>query len=154
MHVMTFYSFWCAVVSSIAISIVHEPMVFPMTWQWSVLMLVITLFGVAAQILMTVGLHYETATRGALVSYTQLFFAVVLELVVFGTVPSLLSVSGAAIIVASQTYAVLSKQKPLDQSSIGLRPTSCGVEANLLRSDGAGTSRCVEESSPDDADVQ
>lgn len=54
------------------------------------------------------GLRYETATRGALVSYTQLLFAVVLELIVFGTVPSLLSFFGAAIIVASQAYAVVS----------------------------------------------
>lgn len=53
------------------------------------------------------GLRHETATRASLGSYSQLLFAIVLERVVFGTVPSLSSVAGAAVIVAAQTYAVV-----------------------------------------------
>ncbi|KAG9312566.1 hypothetical protein JVU11DRAFT_6962 [Chiua virens] len=139
MHLMTFFSFWCTIVGSILMAIKHETVVFPMTWQWIILLLVIGLFGVVAQVLMTMGLRYETATRGSLVGYSQLLFAGVLELVVFGTVPSLMSVVGSVAIIAAQVYVVISKQKPPEETPVALRITSSDdVERRLLSSDSAG----------------
>lgn len=80
-----------------------------------------------SQILLARGLQRETASRGTLALYTQvrkcchhsnsksknnglnfkfskLLFATVLERLIFGTVPSLLSILGAAIIMSSAIY--------------------------------------------------
>ncbi|KIJ58327.1 hypothetical protein HYDPIDRAFT_37927 [Hydnomerulius pinastri MD-312] len=139
MHVMTFFSFWCVVVGAATMMVIDEPVVFPMTWQWIVLLLVIGLLGVAAQILLTMGLQRETATRSAMGSYCQLLFAAVLQFVVFGTVPSLSSLAGAAIIMAAAAYSVLSKQKAPDQNSIALRTIpEDDVEEGLLAQRGSG----------------
>lgn len=57
--------------------------------------------------MLTMALRYETATRTALGSFCQLLFAVILEFIVFGAVPSPLSATGAVIIIAAQAYAVV-----------------------------------------------
>jgi drug/metabolite transporter (DMT)-like permease len=60
------------------------------------------------QALLTLGLQRETVTRGSTGVYFQMLFAVVLERMVFGVVPSLLSVLGAAIIVSSALCVIVS----------------------------------------------
>jgi len=72
----------------------------------------IGIFGFVAQTLLTMGLQRETASRGATGMYAQALFAVVLEGLFFGVIPSLLSVVGAAIIMSSALYVVLIKQNP------------------------------------------
>jgi drug/metabolite transporter (DMT)-like permease len=59
------------------------------------------------QILLTLGLQRETVTRGSTGVYFQMLFAVVLERLIFGVVPSLLSVLGAAIIMSSALCVVV-----------------------------------------------
>jgi len=54
------------------------------------------------------GLQRETVSRGATAMYTQVLYAVVLEGIFFGVIPSLLSVLGAAIIMSSAIYVVVS----------------------------------------------
>jgi hypothetical protein len=54
------------------------------------------------------GLQRETVSRGVTGMYAQAFFAVVLEGLFFGVIPSLLSVLGAAIIMSSALYVVVS----------------------------------------------
>jgi len=54
------------------------------------------------------GLQRETLSRGATGIYIQVLFAVVLERLFFGVLPSLLSVLGAAIIMSSAAYVVVS----------------------------------------------
>ncbi|KAF8127133.1 drug/metabolite transporter superfamily [Boletus edulis] len=105
-HVLSFFSIFCIVVGPTAMTITHEPVVFPMTWNWIVLLLILGFSSIIGQLLLTVGLHYETATRGSLGSFSELIFAAVLQFVVFGTVPPFLSVAGAAIIISAQVYAV------------------------------------------------
>lgn len=54
------------------------------------------------------GLQRETVSRGVTGMYAQVVFVVVLERLFFGVTPSLLSVLGAAIIMSSAFYVVVS----------------------------------------------
>lgn len=54
------------------------------------------------------GLQRETVSRGVTGMYTQVLFAVVLERLIFGVMPSLLSIIGAVIIMSSALYVVVS----------------------------------------------
>jgi drug/metabolite transporter (DMT)-like permease len=59
------------------------------------------------QTLLTLGLQRETVSRGSTGVYFQMLFAVVLERLILGVVPSLLSVLGAAIIMSSALCVVV-----------------------------------------------
>lgn len=69
------------------------------------------------QILLTLGLQRETVSRGSTGVYIQMLFAVVLERLIFGVVPSLLSVLGAMIIVSSALCVVVRDHPVLSHDS-------------------------------------
>lgn len=54
------------------------------------------------------GLQREKAGRASLAIYTSVFFAIVLELVIFQTFPSLLSLVGVSIILTSAIWVAVS----------------------------------------------
>lgn len=116
MHVMTYFSLWCTVISSLGMVVLGIPVVYPTSWMWMLLLLMIGVFGFAAQTLLTMGLQRETVSRGVTGMYAQVLFVVVLERLFFGVIPSLLSVLGAAIIMSSALYVVMQKQKPHQDS--------------------------------------
>lgn len=60
------------------------------------------------QTLLTLGLQREKAGRASLAIYTSVFFAIILELVIFHTFPSLLSLVGVSIILTSALYVAVS----------------------------------------------
>lgn len=117
MHVMTFFSLWCTIIASLGMVVFNIPVVYPRSWRWSLLLLMVGVFGFAAQTLLTLGLQRETVTRGSTGVYVQMLFAVVLERIIFGVVPSLLSVLGAAIIVSSALCVILTRQQPTPNST-------------------------------------
>ncbi|KAG1782209.1 integral membrane protein DUF6 [Suillus placidus] len=112
MHVMSFFSLWCTTMASLGMVVFNIPVVYPKSWRWSLLLLMVGAFGFVAQTLLTLGLQRETVSRGSTGVYIQVLFAVVLERLIFGVVPSLLSVLGAAIIVSSALFVVLTKRGP------------------------------------------
>lgn len=112
MHVMTFFSLWCTIMASLGMVVFNIPVVYPRSWNWSLLLLMVGVFGFAAQTLLTLGLQRETVTRGSTGVYIQMIFAVVLERIIFGVVPSLLSILGAAIIVSSALCVILTRRQP------------------------------------------
>lgn len=117
MHVMTFFSLWCTVMASLGMVVFNIPVVYPRSWQWSLLLLMVGVFGFVAQTLLTLGLQRETVSRGSTGVYVQMLFAVVLERLIFGVVPSLLSVLGATIIMSSALCVVLTKREPTPDST-------------------------------------
>ncbi|KAG1824671.1 drug/metabolite transporter superfamily [Suillus subaureus] len=117
MHVMTFFSLWSTIISSLGMVVFDIPVVYPTSWMWVLLLFIVGVFGFAAQTLLTMGLQRETVSRGVTGMYAQVFFAVVLERLLFGVVPSLLSVLGAVIIMSSALYVVMKKQKPHQDST-------------------------------------
>lgn len=60
------------------------------------------------QTLLTLGLQREKAGRASLAIYTSVFFAIILELVIFHTFPSLLSLVGVSIILTSAIWVAVS----------------------------------------------
>ncbi|KAG1763161.1 drug/metabolite transporter superfamily [Suillus occidentalis] len=107
MHILTFLSLWCTIISCLGMSVSNIPVVYPTPWGW-ILLLMVGVFGFVTQTLLTMGLQRETVSRGVTGMYTQVLFAVVLERLIFGVMPSLLSIIGAVIIMSSALYVVVS----------------------------------------------
>ncbi|KAG2148837.1 EamA-like transporter family-domain-containing protein [Suillus clintonianus] len=133
MHLMMFFSAWCTFVASAAMYFMKIPIVYPHNWQWAAMLIFIGLSGFFAQTLTTIGFQRETAARGSMCQYIQLLFAGVLEYVFFGTVPSTLSLIGAAIIMTTAIYVIVSKKgSPKGPEAISLREPESALEEGLL----------------------
>ncbi|KAI5455292.1 hypothetical protein NCC49_000107 [Naganishia albida] len=109
-HSISYFSFYCVVVSIVGMIVLREPLVFPRTVIGWCLILLIGVFGLGAQLLVTMGLQREKAGRGSLAMYTQLLFATVIERVIFHTRTSFLSVLGTIIILGAALWVAFSKQ--------------------------------------------
>ncbi|KAG2155320.1 drug/metabolite transporter superfamily [Suillus bovinus] len=118
MHIMTYFSLWCTIISSLGMVVFDIPVVYPTSWMWMLLLFMVGVFGFAAQTLLTMGLQRETVSRGITGMYAQLVFAVMLERLLFGVIPSLLSVFGAAVIMSSSLYVVVSGRYACCQISV------------------------------------
>ncbi|KAI6012206.1 hypothetical protein EDC04DRAFT_2761529 [Pisolithus marmoratus] len=132
MHSMAYFSLWCVIVSTIGLFLSGEPIVYPTQWQWSVLLLLVGVFGFVAQICLTMGLQRETAARGTMGIYLQVIFADVLDVFFFKTVPSLLSFLGTGTIMICAIYIVLTKQKQRQEPTVTLEAGESTVEEGLL----------------------
>ncbi|EIW58655.1 DUF6-domain-containing protein [Trametes versicolor FP-101664 SS1] len=107
LHNLVSYSTQCVVVTTIAMLALRIPVVLPTQWEWLAMLLLIGVFGFTAQFLLTAGLQRETAGRGTMAIYAQIVFAAIDEFVFFHTTPSLLSVVGTVIILASAGYVAV-----------------------------------------------
>ncbi|KAG0706474.1 hypothetical protein DFH29DRAFT_845909 [Suillus ampliporus] len=110
LHIMTSFSLGCTFIASLGMVVFNISFVYPTSnsWTWSLLLLMNGIFGFGAQALLTMGLQRETVSRGVTGVYIEMLFVVVLERLIFGVIPSLLSVIGAAIIMSSALYVVVS----------------------------------------------
>jgi drug/metabolite transporter (DMT)-like permease len=95
---------WSAVVALIATSFVG-----PLYWQWPTvaawaLMIVISLMGAVAHYALIRALDYAEAGAVQPYAYTLLVWVTILGFVLFGDVPDLWTILGAAIVVASGLY--------------------------------------------------
>ncbi|KAJ9110586.1 hypothetical protein QFC20_002916 [Naganishia adeliensis] len=137
-HSISYFSFYCVVVSVVGMIVLREPLVFPRTVIGWCLILLIGVFGLGAQLLVTMGLQREKAGRGSLAMYTQLLFATVIERVIFHTRTSFLSVLGTIIILSAALWVAFSKQdKP--PSDVENRP-----DRDVLISSGMNTPDIVD----------
>ncbi|KAF9242858.1 hypothetical protein BU15DRAFT_72509 [Melanogaster broomeanus] len=159
MHSITYFS--CVmIVSSTSMVVLKIPVVYPTNWQWTAMLLMVGVFGLSFQTLLTMGLQRETAARGSMTIYIQVVFAVILERVFFGTVPSLFSIIGAAIIITSAIYVVLSKQAQSNvTTSVSLDSEDAALEEGLLEnrdsdSDGDMGSAVEPPVSPHDPEIR
>ncbi|KAG8692199.1 hypothetical protein FRC08_009945 [Ceratobasidium sp. 394] len=109
MHTISYFSLWCVIVATIGMPVAHTEWVLPTRWTWLGMLLLIGLFGFLAQLLLTLGLQRETASRGTLALYVQIVFSLVFERLAFGATPGVLSVIGTCIIMASAIYVALNK---------------------------------------------
>ncbi|KAI0247427.1 hypothetical protein BJV78DRAFT_1364195 [Lactifluus subvellereus] len=118
LHSLSFFSSQCVLISTICMIAFKIPPVIPTRILWLVMLLLVGIFGLIAQTLLTMGLQRETASRGTLGVYTSIVFAVVFEFLVFHTRPSTLSIAGTAIIMSSAIYTSLTKKTVI-------KPASC-----------------------------
>ncbi|KAI0004359.1 DUF6-domain-containing protein [Xylariaceae sp. FL0662B] len=81
--------------------------------QW-VLIVVIGIAGFLLQFLLTEGLQREKAGRATNVIYIQMVFALIIERVIWGTTPPVLSFLGSALIIGAAIWLSLQRNKPSD----------------------------------------
>ncbi|PIL32542.1 transporter [Ganoderma sinense ZZ0214-1] len=135
MHNLGAFSLFCVLTAPIAMAVVRTPVVIPDSVLSLAMILAVSGCGFAAQMTMTSGLQRETAGRGTLAIYVQIIFSLVFDRVFFNTIPPLLSVIGAAIILSSAIYIAVSKRAPSKPSlqSVSV-PKDPSLEEGLLAS--------------------
>ncbi|KAF8333674.1 drug/metabolite transporter superfamily, partial [Amanita rubescens] len=101
LHSMTYFSFWSVVMSSVVLIATRTPIVIPRQESFVYMLFLIGIFGFIVQTLMTIGYQIEAAGRASMGIYSQVVFGVILERLVFGTVPGLLSILGTCLILSS-----------------------------------------------------
>ena len=103
---------------------------------FAALILLVTLFGLFAQICMILGFQREAVGRASMGVYSGILFALILGRVVFGTVPGALSVIGIVLILGSAVYVMVMKQaREGEESTEGLSEKT-DVEEGLLEAEG------------------
>ncbi|KIM44302.1 hypothetical protein M413DRAFT_443310 [Hebeloma cylindrosporum] len=111
MHAMAFYATVCVPLASVGMIITQTKVVIPTQPERLGLLAMIGIFSFLGQILLTTGLQRETASRGTLALYSKIVFAIMLQRILFNTLPSYLSLLGTFMIVAAALYIVLTKEK-------------------------------------------
>jgi len=118
LHNMSYLSFLSVVVCGLGIIITRTPMVIPTERLYLSMLVLIGVFGFFAQILMTMGFQIEAAGRASMGIYSQVIFTMILERVIFGTTPGLLSILGTCLILGSAIYATATKAREEGDSCV------------------------------------
>ncbi|GAA5855149.1 hypothetical protein JCM8547_002399 [Rhodosporidiobolus lusitaniae] len=117
LHSISYFSFYCVVVSLLYPLILPAPPVFRLEQRFFLLIAPIGVFGFIAQALLTMGLQREKAGRGTLAVYSNLIFAMALEYLVFHALPDAWSLLGALIIVGGAVRVALEKKPVVDTAT-------------------------------------
>ncbi|KAF8333683.1 integral membrane protein DUF6 [Amanita rubescens] len=123
-HNIVYLSSFSVIASSFGMAITQTHLTIPATSQkwplFAALLLLVTLFGLFAQICMILGFQREAVGRASTGVYSGIIFALILGRVVFGTVPGALSVIGIVLILGSAVFVVVMKQaREGEESSSG-----------------------------------
>jgi len=107
---VTYFSFWCTLVSFIALTSVPSiPFVLPSTvYQWTLLFF-IGISGFVMQFLLTAGLRAEKSGRATNMIYTQMIFALAAEKIIWGTSPGIWSWAGSLLIMGAAGAVAMQK---------------------------------------------
>ncbi|KAJ2968252.1 hypothetical protein NUW58_g10260 [Xylaria curta] len=96
--------------------------------QW-VLLIIIGVAGFLLQFLLTEGLQREKGGRATNMTYFQMVFALIIERVIWGTTPPVLSLVGSALIIGAAIWLSLQKAKP---NEVKERAAAVDEETSLL----------------------
>ncbi|GAW17883.1 hypothetical protein ANO14919_073500 [Xylariales sp. No.14919] len=94
--------------------------------QW-VLLLIIGVSGFLLQFLLTEGLQREKGGRATNVTYFQMVLALIIERIIWGTTPPVLSLVGSVLIICAAIWLSLQKAKPSKE-----RTAAADEETSLL----------------------
>ncbi|KAI0424322.1 hypothetical protein F5Y09DRAFT_347835 [Xylaria sp. FL1042] len=97
--------------------------------QW-ILLLIIGVAGFLLQFLLTEGLQREKGGRATNMTYFQMVLALIIERVIWGTTPPVLSLVGSALIISAAIWLSLQKAKPNKSED---RTALVDEETSLLR---------------------
>ncbi|KAI7912042.1 hypothetical protein M9X92_010235 [Pyricularia oryzae] len=115
---VNYFAMVATVGSAVAI-LLHPDLefVFPDRPRHWLLFLLIGIAGFLLQFLLTEGLQREKAGRATNLIYTQIVFALVTERIIWGTVPSSLSLVGGLLIIVAGVWTTLQKQSTTSDSA-------------------------------------
>ncbi|KAF8883013.1 hypothetical protein BD779DRAFT_898081 [Infundibulicybe gibba] len=128
LHPLTSFSAQCIIVSTTYMIATKSPFIIPTRLDLLGLLILVGIFGFTAQVLLAMGLQRETASRGSLALYTQVVFSTIFERIFFKSVPPMLSVCGALIILTSALYVILAKKEDSSAVVLGDQPNEQAPE--------------------------
>ncbi|CAJ2508778.1 Uu.00g138040.m01.CDS01 [Anthostomella pinea] len=120
-----------ATIGSALIILIHPDLHFVLprgALQWT-LLVIIGVAGFLLQFLLTEGLQREKGGRATNVTYLQMVFALIIERVIWGTTPPVVSLLGSALIIGAAIWLSLQKSKPADAQK---RTALVDEESSLL----------------------
>ncbi|KAI9652679.1 MAG: hypothetical protein M1831_006666 [Alyxoria varia] len=108
---VNYFCAWCTFVSGLAMIILPgvDFLLPANSKEWTYLVF-LGCCGFAMQFLLSAGLQHEKSSRATNMVYTQMFFALVFDKLVFGTTPTLLSLLGSSLILGSAIYVTMQKE--------------------------------------------
>ncbi|RGP62690.1 hypothetical protein FSPOR_9077 [Fusarium sporotrichioides] len=119
-----------ATVSSFLIIMIHPSLQFEIPKslaEWA-LLLSIGISGFLFQVLLTEGLQREKAGRATNLIYVQLVYAVIIDRVIWGTIPLPTSFIGSALIIGSAVWVALQKKVPAELKQISDEEGNAGLD--------------------------
>ncbi|GAA5981375.1 hypothetical protein JCM10908_004086 [Rhodotorula pacifica] len=114
LHSISYFALYSTFVSLMYPVVFHSPPVFRLTTRFFVLLFPIGVLGFLSQTLMTNGLIKEKAGRGALATYTNLLFTMVLERIFFKRYPDIWSILGAVVIIGGAVRVAMERKGATD----------------------------------------
>nr|XP_018261333.1 uncharacterized protein I303_05770 [Kwoniella dejecticola CBS 10117]OBR83491.1 hypothetical protein I303_05770 [Kwoniella dejecticola CBS 10117] len=118
LHSIGYFSYTCTICTGLYILIDPRPLAFVESLRDFLFIILIGIFGFCAQTLLTLGLQREKAGRAGLALYTQVLFSLILEFLIWQTIPSFLSALGTTIILTSAFWATTSKSKEAEKERV------------------------------------
>ncbi|KAF8634724.1 hypothetical protein AX15_000740 [Amanita polypyramis BW_CC] len=109
LHNIVYLSVFCVIASSIGMVATHTSIIIPTRWSFVGMLFLVGVFGFCAQTLMTMGYQLENIGHSSMGVYTGIIFALILGRIIFGTVPSILSLLGTVLILGSAIYVAVMK---------------------------------------------
>ncbi|KAJ4115350.1 hypothetical protein NW768_011202 [Fusarium equiseti] len=100
--------------------------------EWAVL-LSIGVSGFLFQVLLTEGLQREKAGRATNLIYVQLVYAVIIDRVIWGTVPPPASFIGSALIIGSAVWVALQKKAPSEPKTMPDEERNAGLDKDRTK---------------------
>ncbi|KAF8327215.1 drug/metabolite transporter [Cantharellus anzutake] len=127
MHLVAFFAAWCLALSGVGTVTMDIKWILPADPKSMIGIVFVAFCGFAFQILLTAGLHHDTAGRASIALYFQVVFSLIFELTIFHNSPHFLGILGTAMIIAGAMYVAASKKPhesimPDDDTSISLLP--------------------------------
>jgi len=146
---VNYFSAWCTLVSAVSMAVLPSvDFLLPADLkEWSYLIF-LGICGFAMQLLLSAGLQAEKSSRATNMVYTQMLFALLFDKVVFGTNPTLLSLLGSTLILASAIYVAVQranwKQRQEAEKARQEAASGNGVVIEMERRGGNGVLRDEE----------
>lgn len=116
---VNYYAFTCTLIS--ATSLLFIPSIafeLPANFREWMLLSFLGISGFLLQFLLTAGLQADRSSRATNMMYSQMLFALVLEKLVWGSVPGLISIIGGLLILGSTVFVALRKGVSKDEHGI------------------------------------
>lgn len=108
-HSISWFALCSWVFSLVGMAATGSPFVWPDSWLSAIFLCSVGTFSLGAQVFQTIGLQREAAGRAAVMSYLQIIFATLFQLVIIGTPLELLSVVGSVLILVNGAWVAASK---------------------------------------------
>ncbi|EKJ77507.1 hypothetical protein FPSE_02380 [Fusarium pseudograminearum CS3096] len=124
-----------ATISSFLIITLHPDLQFEVPKslaEWAIL-LSIGVSGFLFQVLLTEGLQREKAGRATNLIYVQLVYAVIIDRVIWGTVPPPASFIGSALIIGSAIWVALQKKVSSEPKPVSDEERNAGLDKNGMK---------------------